>query len=86
MCVCVCERERETERDREIDGESRTSCSCLPRASRKTSLWWGWLNPGLRTLDWGFLSEEEEVRAGFEFSGAALSPSTLVLYSIGNLP
>ena len=26
---------------------------------------WGWLNPGLRTLDWGFLSEEEEVRAGF---------------------
>lgn len=25
------------------------------------------------------------MRAGFEFSGAALSPSTLALYSIGNL-
>ena len=42
VCVCVCERERE------ICGESWTSCSCLPRTSRKTSLWWGWLNPELR--------------------------------------
>ena len=45
----------------------------------------GVAKPRAQNLRLGFLSEEEEVRAGFEFSGAALSPSTLALYSIGNL-